>query len=174
MSTRINSLLAVIFTVSAISGCATYSPIPDGYTGPRAMIKDSVNIHSSTKVDFFSVEAVDGQTIENSRIKTRQVNQGRGMFMSPVIVGREIPARPTTLKIVGRTEYGAPILALMKAVYQVKGDIQFEPEANKSYVVKGELGENYSAVWIEDVGTSAVVGKKIEIKGSAKLGIMEK
>lgn len=168
------SLFAVICAVAAVSGCATNNPIPDGYTGPRAMIKDSVKAHSRSKADFFYVEAVDGQNIENSRIKTRQVNQGRGMFMAPVALGREIPARPTTLKLVGRTEYSAPILALTNAVYQVKGDIQFEPVANKSYVVKGELGENYSAVWLEDVETSAVVGTKIEIKGSAKLGIMEK
>lgn len=174
MTRGVGSLFAVIFTVAVISGCATNNPIPDGYTGPRAMIKDSVMVHSSSKADFFYVEAVGGQNIENSRIKTRQVNQGRGMFMAPVVLGREIPARPITLKLVGRTEYGAPILALTNAVYQVKGDVQFEPEANKSYMVKGELGENYSAVWLEDVATSAVVGKKIEIKGSAKLGILEK
>lgn len=174
MTRRVGSFFTVIFAVFMISGCATYSPIPDGYTGPRARILDSVNIHSSTKADFFSVEAVDGQTIANSRIKTRQVNQGRGMFMGPVVIGRDIPARPTVLKLVGRTEYGAPILALTKAVYQVQGDIQFEPQANKSYVVKGELSENYSAIWIEDVETNTVVGKKIEIMGSTKLNLFEK
>ena len=174
MTISVRSLFTVIFAVSAISGCATYSPIPEGYTGPRAKIKDSVNIHSATKVDFFSVEAVDGQNIENSRIKTRQLNYGQGMRLAPRIIEREIPVRPTILKLVGRTEYGAPILALTRTVYEVKGDIQFEPEANKSYVVKGELDENYSAVWIEDVATNAVVGKKIEIKGSSKLGIFDK
>lgn len=174
MTRRVGLLFSAIFAAYAVSGCATYNPIPDGYSGPRATIKDSVLVHSASKTDFFYVEAVDGQNIGNSRTKTREVNQGRGMGMAPEILGREIPARPTTLKLVGRTEYGAPILALTNAVYQVKGDVQFEPEANKSYVVKGELGENYSAVWLEEVGTRAVVGKKVEIKGSAKLGILKK
>jgi hypothetical protein len=151
-----------------------YKPIPDGYTGPRATIKDSMLVHSSSKADFFYVEAVDGQDIENSRIRTLQVNYGRGINMTPEVLERQIPVRSTNLKLVGRTEYGAPILALTNTVYQVKGDVQFTPEADKNYVVKGELGENYSAVWLEEVGAGAIAGTKVEIKGSAKLGILEK
>lgn len=59
-------------------------------------------------------------------------------------------------------------------MYQVKGDVQFTPEADKTYVVKGELGESYSAVWLEEFGAGAIAGTKVEIRGSAKLGILEK
>lgn len=174
MNRRGGLLVVMSAVLSVMSGCAMYKPIPDGYSGPRSTIKDSVLVHSSSKAAFFYVEAVDGHDIENSRIRTLQVNQGRGMNMTPEILGREIPARPMTLKLVGRTEYGAPILAFTNTVYQVKGDVQFTPEANKSYVVKGELGENYSAVWLEEVSAGAVAGTKVEVKGSAKLGILEK
>lgn len=174
MSRRIVVAASVLAALSVVSGCATYKPIPDGYSGDRTIIKDSVLVHSSSKADFFFVEAVDNHNIENSRIRTRLANQGRGMNMSPVVVEREIPTRPTTLRLVGRTEYGAPILALTSAVYQVKGDVQFTPEPHKSYVVKGDLGENYSAVWLEEIGTNAIVGAKVEVNGSAKLGILEK
>jgi len=94
---------------------------------------------------------------------------------SPVAVERQVPAaKPTSLQIVGRTEYAAPILVLTNPVYQVKGSIDFTPEANKRYVVKGELSEARSSVWLEDAQTQQIVGNKILIEGSAKLGFFEK
>ena len=97
------------------------------------------------------------------------------MRMTPVLTQRFIPAsKPTSLTIVARTEYAAPILALTHEVFQVKGDIDFTPSPAKRYVVRGKLSEEYSSVWLEDEDTHEVVGKKIEIKGSAKLGIFEK
>ncbi|MFZ2539553.1 MAG: hypothetical protein WAX04_11715, partial [Oscillospiraceae bacterium] len=157
-----------------MSGCASYNPIPEGYSGQKASIQDSALEQSSQKADFFYVESVDGHDIENSVIVTSQANRGRGFSMTPKTIGREIPARLTTLKIVGRTVYAAPILDLTNTVYQVKGNIQFTPEANKFYTIKGELGESYSAVWVEEYGVGAVAGTKIEIRGSAKLGTFEK
>ncbi|MDH3230310.1 MAG: hypothetical protein OEN55_11000 [Alphaproteobacteria bacterium] len=40
--------------------------------------------------------------------------------------------------------------------------------------MKGELGEDYSAVWIEDQQSGEIVGEKIEIHGSAALGFFQK
>ena len=52
--------------------------------------------------------------------------------------------------------------------------MQVVPSQDVTYVVKGQLGDDYSAVWIEDEKTGSIVGSKIEIKGSAKLGILQK
>ncbi|MGO9443869.1 MAG: hypothetical protein ACLPXB_03725 [Thiobacillaceae bacterium] len=144
------------------------------YVGPKATIEDSVKTYSSSKADFFYVSQVDGAEIENSRNKTLLVNRGRGMDMSPVVLHHDIPARPIALSIVGRTEYAAPILALTSDVYEVKGVIEFTPEPNKKYIVRGELGDTYSAVWVEDESTNSLVDKKVEVKGSAKLGVFDK
>ncbi|MDD5365244.1 MAG: hypothetical protein PHR30_07885, partial [Gallionellaceae bacterium] len=65
-------------------------------------------------------------------------------------------------------------VSLTNAIYQVTGDVSFTPDADKTYYVKGELGDNYSAVWLEDSDTHVVIDKKIELNGSAKLGIMDK
>jgi hypothetical protein len=158
-----------------VGGCATYQPsIPKNYTGPRAILRDSVMIHSRSKADFFHVSHVDGREVVNSRIQTRSANEGRGMILDPVVLQREIPAQPTRLTIVGRTEYAAPILALTSAVYEVKGEVEFTPEPNKAYTVRGELGKSYSAVWVEEDISKVVVGKKVEVKGSAALGFFEK
>lgn len=98
------------------------------------------------------------------------------MSMSPVLIQRAVPAaKPTSLLLVARTEYAAPILTLTNAVYQVKGKIDFTPEPNKRYIVRGELGESHSSVWLEEEDSKQLVGKKIEVEGSAaKLGFFEK
>jgi len=169
--------LATAFTLLIVflAGCATTtSPIPENYTGPLATVKDSVKPYSAGKADFFYLSDVDGRRIANSRIATRVTNQGRGMYMKPVVLIRQVPAQPSRFKIFGRTEYAAPILALTSTVYQVTGEIQITPEAEKTYVVKGELGENYSAVWIEEEGSGRMIGEKVEVKGSAALGMLEK
>jgi hypothetical protein len=49
--------------------------------------------------------------------------------------------------------------------------VTFTPEKHRTYVVKGELGENYSAVWIEEElegGGSRMVGDRIENPARAK------
>lgn len=170
-----NKYLCILtFTISfMMSGCASYNPIPDGYSGQKASIEDSSIEHSTEKVDFFFVEAVDGHDVNNSVIETKKANYGRGFMMTPKTIGREIPAQPINLTIVGKTIYAAPILSFTNIVYKIKGSVQFTPEANKFYTVKGELGESNSAVWVEEYGAGLISGTKIEIKGSAKLGAFE-
>lgn len=168
-------LYVCLFGALALGGCATYGPsVPTDYTGPKATVKDTAKVYSSSKADFFYLSQVDGKKIEDSRSKTVRMNRGQGMQMTPYILKNPIPAKPTTLSIVGRTEYAAPILALNNTVYQLKGNVEFNPEPNRTYVVRGELGENYSAIWLEAQETQAVIGKKIEVTGSTKLGTFEK
>lgn len=160
-----------------LSGCAAnaYKPVPDGYAGATANIADSHNAISTSKVEFFYVEKIDGHAVENSRINSLAANRGRGMNMAPVMVQRNVPAaKPTSLDIVGRTEYAAPILSMTNTVYQVKGKIDFTPEPGKRYVVRGELGEARSAVWLEEEASRRLIGNKIEITGPASLGFFEK
>lgn len=142
--------------------------------GPTATVKDTVVSLGPQKADFFFVSHVNGKRIDDSLIKTRQVNYGRGLKMTPEVIERKVAVSPTILTLVGRTEYAAPILALTSDVYEVKGDISFTPEENKTYSVYGELGEDYSVVWLEDDADHKVIGNKIEIHGSAKLGILQK
>lgn len=174
---RINVSVALgVFASVALAGCATFAPpIPEGYKGPVALIKDSVKPISEKKADFFYVSEIDGKPIEDSRTKTlNDVSRGRGFMMAPSVIERNIPPREATFTLVGRTEYAAPILALTHTVYQVTGKVTFSPEKDRSYVVRGELGENYSAVWLEDEVTGKTIGRKIEVNGSSKLGFFEK
>lgn len=168
-------VLAGLAMAISLGGCAPFAPpMPEGYKGPVAIMKDSVKPYNEKKADFFYVAEIDGKRIENSRVRTLSANQGRGMHMTPSLIERNVPARNATFTLVGRTEYAAPILTLTNTVYQVKGAVTFKPEDYRNYVVRGELGESYSAVWLEEELTGKTVGKKIEIHGSAKLGTFEK
>lgn len=171
----IRRFLIVGLSVLATS-CATYAPsVPEGYAGPRAQLEDSALTHSSSKADFFVVERLDDARIDNSLNETVRRNQGRGMRMTPYFVSRAVIAeKPIKISVAGRTHYAAPIQAMTGTVYQVKGVVEFTPKANARYVVRGELGENYSAVWIEEAESRQHVGQKVEVKGSTKLGILEK
>jgi hypothetical protein len=92
--------LATAFTLLIVflAGCATtVSPIPENYTGPLATVKDSVKPYSASKADFFYLSDVDGRRIANSRIATHVTNQGRGMYMKPAVLIRQVPAQPSRL-----------------------------------------------------------------------------
>lgn len=156
-----------------LAACTT-NPIPEGYKGPLANVADSATVKSGSSADIFYLSKVQGKSIPDSVIATRQANHGRGMSMTPAVIKRDVPATAATFTLVGRSNYAAPIQELINPIYQVTGDIEFTPAQNGRYVVKGVLGESYSAVWLEDLQTGAVIGRKIEAKGSSKLGILEK
>ena len=94
--------------------------------------------------------------------------------MKPASRVREVPARSVSLEIAGRTEYAAPILALANKVYEVKGKLEFTPVVGERYVVTGQLGEGYSAVWVENEESRKVVARKVEIHGDTSLGFFRK
>ncbi|WP_156226400.1 hypothetical protein [Herbaspirillum chlorophenolicum] len=174
MKTAFRTSLIVASTI-ALSACATYkTAVPEGYTGPTAILKDSSDVYSMSKADIFYTLSVNGDEIDNALFTTRRVNEGRGAIMAVQKVQRPIPAQPLKVSVSARTTYAAPIMAMANTVYGVKGIVSFTPEVDKVYVVRGKLSETYSAVWIEEEISKTVVGEKIEAQGSAKLGFFEK
>lgn len=168
---EISAMYRVAAIALAISGCAPFGPsIPDDYSGPVALIKDSYRPYDQRKVEFFCLSKIDDKRIEDSSTRTQMANYGRGLKMTPVVVERNVPAQKATFTLVARTQYAAPILALTNEVYQVTGKITFTPEANRIYVVRGELDDNYSAVWLEDEATGNLIVEKIEVHGSTEAG----
>jgi len=169
--------MKILFMCLALltSGCVSiYSPVPDNYQGKISEIYSSGKRHSSGKTDLFYLSKINGKYIENTLSATRDATYGNGFTLVPRLLITNVPSREATFSIIGRTEHAAPIQALTDKVYEVKGDIVFVPEPDNEYIVKGVLGENYSAVWIESKKTGEVVKRKIEINGSAELGFFTK
>lgn len=85
-----------------------------------------------------------------------------------------VPAKSGVYTIVGNSRYFPPIFQLTNSIYRISGDIAFTPEPNKIYVVKGEMNEQHSVIWIEENDTGIIVGNKIEVIGSTAVGFLEK
>jgi hypothetical protein len=152
------------YTLAGVVTC------PDGAApagAAVALVRDSARFTSERKADFFFVSKVGDRKIEDSYTRTGQRNAGNGSYMTPVLVERNVPAQLATFTIVGRARYAAPILEMTsnQRLLDVTGTVTFAPEQHRTYVVKGELGERYSAVWVEeqlDGGGSRMIGKKVE------------
>ncbi len=168
---------AIILLAAAIlnTGCALEkSVLTKDYSGPTALIADSSYVYSKSKSDFFFVDAIDGQSIANALERTASVNQGNGFFQHVQGAARPIEPKESIFHICGRTHFAAPIQAMVGTSYFVDGNVKFTPLAGATYVVKGSLGPDYSAVWIENLETGVQVGNKLMIKGAAELSAIKK
>jgi hypothetical protein len=152
-----------------ITGCATYEPAQKGYVGATAKLADSVTSDGERCASFFFLEGYDGHEVQNSLIATQRRNSGRGMAMTIEGYSRQVPAQEATFHIMGRTHCAAPIIEVGNTVYLIEGDVKFAPQGGGQYAVKGELREDYSAVWVEDLLTGKQRGNKLLVKGSTAL-----
>jgi len=150
--------LFISVALLALAGCAT-SPIPEGYSGPIATIRDSASSETANRAQFFFLSEIDGNPVKNVLGATRQANSGRGFSLNTVPFSRSVPAKQATFTIEGKIDYGAPIQAIinMGTVYSVQKKVTFAPQSNRTYIVKGTLTANRRDVWIEDDQ-----GKRIE------------
>jgi hypothetical protein len=149
-------------------------PYPANFDFSTAVIRDSIQMPWNDRGDFFYLTQIDGQPVDDSRSVTHRRNIFRGLTMLPHAIDREVSTKPAKYLIVGKTEYALPFQIATNPVYEVKGEIEAALEKNKVYEVRGTLGENYSAVWLEEVSTHTVVSRKIEIKGANRVGIWQR
>lgn len=152
-----------------IGGCATYEPVQKGYAGATAKLTDSVLSDGERCASFFFLDAYDGHDVQNALTVTEQQNHGRGLAMTLAGYSRRVPAQEGTFHLKGRTHCAAPIIEVGSTVYMVEGDVKFAPQGDAQYVIKGELREDHSAVWVEDLSTGKQRGNKLLVKGSTAL-----
>lgn len=141
-------LIGITVICFFLSSCASplTKPVPDDYVGPTAVVSDSMNRISGTKVNFFYLKKIAERRIKTSAGRTYERNYGRGFSLDPVVIDRKIPAQESDFVIVGHTYHAAPILSLFGSNLKISGKVHFIPEPDKKYIVKGVLGAKYSAV----------------------------
>jgi hypothetical protein len=152
-----------------IGGCATYEPVQKGYAGATAKLSDSAISDGGRCASFFFLEAYDGHDVQNTLTATEQLNSGRGMAMTIQDYSRPVPAQEAIFHLQGRTHCAAPIIEVGNTVYMIEGDVKFAPAGGGQYVIKGELREDHSAVWVEDLSTGKQRGNKLRVTGSTAL-----
>ena len=152
-----------------VNGCATYEPTQKSYAGATAKLNDSVVGDGERCASFFFLEAYDGHDVQNALIVTERRNQGRGLAMTTEGYTRPVPAQEATFHLKGRTHCAAPIIEVASTIYMIEGDVKFAPQGDGQYVIKGELREDHSAIWVEDLSTGKQRGNKLLVKGSAAL-----
>jgi hypothetical protein len=108
---------------------------------------------------------IDGLAISNSVAATTGASSGQGMNLSTVYLQRAIPARPMKVKLLGTHKTAAPIHEMGSRMagtfFSVEGVVEFSPEPDGKYIVKGELKKEGSSVWIENVATKQPVTQKV-------------
>lgn len=162
-----NKLLSafLIATLTSITGCASYKPIPENYTGPIASVSDSGMAEDGSKAQIFALTAIDGHSIQDSFLTTRQASHGKGMNIRLEVTERLIPAQAMKVKLRGSHITAMPIHEIasraMGTFFEVEGVVDFAPQADKRYRVVGTLSKSDSAVWIEDEVTRQPVTAKV-------------
>jgi hypothetical protein len=77
--------------------------------------------------------------------------------LSAVFVERKVKISPMKLKIRASHATGAPIHAIASQMagtfFSIEGEVDFSPQPNTTYVVKGNLKKEKSSVWLENAAT---------------------
>jgi hypothetical protein len=146
-------------------GCNSYSPVPEGYTGEVATLRDSAKRRSVGSAYMFFAKKIDGRMVTNIARSSRSASYGMGNNLTISNTVRKLPLRPVTLTLVAEVIYAAPIVQMFDRDHSkpLEGEVTFTPEANKNYSVKGTMNLSYSAVWIED-SEGREVTKRIEVR----------
>ncbi|MEK7950977.1 hypothetical protein [Luteolibacter soli] len=143
-----------------LPSCVSYYNLPKGYTGPTATIRNSGSAQDAFKATVFEVAKIDGKLSNSSAMQTPR---GGG----PVVQMGESQVKvaagqPLQVELSGHDQFAADGAALMysfggNVAKPAKATVNFTPKANATYVVKGQLAKQGSAVWLED----AASGKRV-------------
>lgn len=161
------STASLLLTSAALlAGCATVSnPVPADYTGLTAQLIDTVSRDKNERDQIFAVVEFEGTRIKNALSESRRASSGRGFAGIILGASRPVPARKSTVKIVGTHFSAAPIAEIARRAagtfQSIEGDVEFTPQAGKSYEVVGELSKELSCVWISDALTKEAASAKV-------------
>lgn len=152
----------------AITGCASYKPIPENYTGPIATIADTGQSEDSTKAKIFAITEIEGNRITSSFEESRVASHNQGAHLQLTLADRQVTAKQMKVTIRGSHITGAPIHEIasraLGTFFAVEGVVEFNPIPNGKYAVVGNLAKGNSSVWIEDAVTKMPVTDKVSSK----------
>ena len=157
---------AVLGVLSVVLGGCASNPVPDDYTGPTAVIRDTAIQQGTSRAVFFYVSEVDGKLVPNALSASRSASYGRGNQISARAGSRRVPAQRVVLKLEARTAHGAPIAEIFNSqnMYSASAVVTLNARPGAIYVVKGTLTHGDRRVWLEDATSGERVGEQANIE----------
>ena len=178
-SSRLLHAIAAAMSVITLGGCALWlipgplpygpepreAPIPAGYSGPTAFIRDSALPGEGSRVDYFFVSEVDARSVARNLDTARAISRGKGFSpLKPLEFGRFVPAVPLIIKLEGRSAHPTPLQEISNILWMHRTSevLAVELEPDQRYVVRGRLGAGNSEVWLEHEGSGRRIGRRID------------
>jgi len=137
----------------SLPSCVQYYQPPQPGSGPTATIRNTGMAHDAFKSSVFEVEKIDGKTVLAS---TMQTPRGGGPVVTMGESSVPVPAgQPLQLELSAHDRFAADGAALAYAfggntTRPATRNLTLTPKAGATYVVKGRLSKESSAVWLED------------------------
>jgi len=155
--------ISLILMAVMLTACSTFNPVPEGYTGPTAVIKDTYSNKAALTAHYFTLLKINDNYVESSFGATRSAYYGQGAYFEPVMVEREVLPESQAFTISAYVFFPTDMQMLFGNTLTVEGTVTFSPEPGESYLVKGELNETRSEVWLEN-SKGDLIGEKITKK----------
>jgi hypothetical protein len=103
----------VLVCALLLAGCV--KTLPDNYSGPTAVVKDSYanfvkgGFFRHEKVDLFVMQTMDGNLIDNGQLATGRASlkSSLGFALKPEAYERRVPIRPMTITLAAIISYAA-------------------------------------------------------------------
>jgi hypothetical protein len=153
---------ALLVCAILLAGCGTTKLVPDDYSGPTAVVRDSsINPSgNSSHSQYFVLAAVDGREIPHSFSQTLAGAEGYTNFQARE---RKIPVKPmkVTLRAVAYFPQGVKRDSGVSGLDSVttaatQKTVSFSPVAGETYIVRGKANERMGSAWIETAGGQRV------------------
>ena len=147
-----------VFICAMISSCVpiTELSIPADYVGPRAVIKSTKSGYSTKKADLFYLEKVEGRYINSAFMAADTMSiSSYGLIVDPVFTNVRAAAN-IKLQLVGMRVFASPPGLSLGSLKLTSREIVVELKADQTYLVKGEVGEDMTRVWLENSVTGEI------------------
>lgn len=161
-------LLLLCFSLLSACSALTPRPVDVEFEGPSSQVFDTFTRTSLYQVDFFEIKHFDDQQLHTSYLNTADNHYMKGMTIDTFLYQRKVPAGKHRVFIEAKRLLGAPMFALKDRHLAVSGWVDVELQEGEIYYVSGEIGEHYSAVWLENTSRQRV-SEKLETGASPPL-----
>ncbi len=145
--------IPILWTSLVLAACQGLPP-QDFSAWPHASLAGSHVDTGGDRVDTFRITALNGWPVN------RKAEQDPSRTLGVDLVNAIEPGRPVRVEFEGLARYRNSVRSLFWDPRRVEGSVDFVPAVDTRYVVRGEIGDDGSTVWLENDSTHEVIVRK--------------